>query len=582
MRKIELMDKSFTKTLFVFLLCLGFLTGAKAQTCTADFTASTVKGCGPLRVVFTNKSVPSAGNPTTWDFADGSTTTEADPIHIFAPSTDGSDKIYRVKLTVTGSCGTREAFKNITVLSRPAPAIVPGAVSICAPYILTVKNSTLGTNNSYTYRLYDGNTVVNTIVKTDKSDVQIPFDNLPVGKTYVLNMEAQNECGSAVSTSYQIPVAPRIFQVDFTANKTEGCEPLTIQLNNVSVGAANYYYFIYDANNNLIARQNTTQGITEYKFPGYGNFYIQLTGYGCETKLSERKPFRVYPVPKPEFTINSVRGCRELLVTFSNKTQSLPDAQSSSLIYTWDFGDGTQYTVTGTNAPPQHLYRYAGSPFTVSLTATDPSSGCADIAVKQRIIVVTPPPGANFNVKPDTVTSLPNYTFSFEDRTVGTPIVWDWTFGDGKASIDRNPVHTYADTGRYKVRLKVIDRLGCDSTITKTVHITGIPGQLYVPNAFMPGGSSTQLRTFMAKGSGIGSYRLQVFNKWGALLWETTKLDSNGSPAESWDGTFKGQPVPQGAYVWQATAVFLNGSEWKGMSYNANLPKRAGVINLLR
>ena len=59
-------------------------------------------------------------------------------------------------------------------------------------------------------------------------------------------------------------------------------------------------------------------------------------------------------------------------------------------------------------------------------------------------------------------------------------------------------------------------------------------------------------------------------------------LDANGSPVEGWDGTFKGAPAPQGAYTWQASATFVNGSEWKGMSYNNSLPKRTGTVNLIR
>jgi PKD repeat protein len=579
------MERVFTKTLLVFILCLAFLTDALAQTCTASFSADKLTGCGQTTVQFTNTSSPIAGSTFVWDFGDQTaTSTAVSPLHIFEPSTDGSDRIYRVKLTLTNSCGTKTTHKDITVRAAlPVAVILPGALSVCAPYVLTVKNLSPGTSNKYIFKLYDGETIVKTIVKTDKTDVQISFDNLPESKTYVLNMVAQSNCGTAQSSSFSIPVVPRTFLVDYTFDHREGCDPLTINLNNVSVGATDYYYFIYDSESKFLARQNTNVGVTQYTFPKPGIYYIQLTGYnGCNTKLSAMKQFRVYAVPKPAFEADDIVGCRELLVTFTNKTPSLPDAQASSMVFTWDYGDGATATTYGTDSPPPHLYSFVNSPFTVSLTATDPSSGCADIVVKQSLLHVSTPPKTNFSVKPDTVTTIPNFSFSFTDETTGTPILWYWTFGDGKLSIIPNPVHTYADTGRYKVTLKVIDRPGCDSTITKYVHITGTPGQLFLPNAFSPSSSTTQLRTFMAKGSGIAKYHLQIFNKWGHLVWETTKLDSKGAPAESWDGNYMGQPAPQGSYVWQATATFLNGSDWKGMTYNANLPKRSGLINLIR
>jgi hypothetical protein len=98
----------------------------------------------------------------------------------------------------------------------------------------------------------------------------------------------------------------------------------------------------------------------------------------------------------------------------------------------------------------------------------------------------------------------------------------------------------------------------------------------------MPNSGSSDLKTFYAKGSGIKEWHLQIFNNYGQLIWETTKLTPKGEPVESWDGTFKGTPMPQGVYVWQASATFINGMQWKGMSYNGSAPQRKGVIHLLR
>jgi PKD repeat protein len=169
------------------------------------------------------------------------------------------------------------------------------------------------------------------------------------------------------------------------------------------------------------------------------------------------------------------------------------------------------------------------------------------------------------------------------DKTTGSNLLtWKWSFGDGSSSISRNPVHTYADTGKYVVTLLVTNKLGCDSIQTHTVQVKGVPGQLFLPNAFMPDGINDELRTFKAKGSGIASWHLQIFNNWGQLVFETNKLSASGEPVEGWDGKFKGIMVPQGAYIWQATAKFINGTDWKGMSYNNALPKRSGVVNLIR
>jgi gliding motility-associated-like protein len=52
----------------------------------------------------------------------------------------------------------------------------------------------------------------------------------------------------------------------------------------------------------------------------------------------------------------------------------------------------------------------------------------------------------------------------------------------------------------------------------------------------------------------LTSFRMQVFNRWGQLLFETTRPDGRG-----WDGRFNDELQPQGVYVYLIEAVFTNG-----------------------
>lgn len=107
---------------------------------------------------------------------------------------------------------------------------------------------------------------------------------------------------------------------------------------------------------------------------------------------------------------------------------------------------------------------------------------------------------------------------------------------------------------------------------------------LYVPNAFKPGSSVQELRHFMVKGQGIAKWTMRIFNKWDQLIWETDKLNADGSPAEGWDGSMFGGAAPQGAYMWVIRAVFNDGREWQGSSgyFKKSKPKCSGVFYLLR
>jgi PKD repeat protein len=54
-------------------------------------------------------------------------------------------------------------------------------------------------------------------------------------------------------------------------------------------------------------------------------------------------------------------------------------------------------------------------------------------------------------------------TCSFIDKSKdddGTIVAWQWSFGDGASSTERNPVHQYAGSGKYDVLLTVTDNDG--------------------------------------------------------------------------------------------------------------------------
>ena len=50
----------------------------------------------------------------------------------------------------------------------------------------------------------------------------------------------------------------------------------------------------------------------------------------------------------------------------------------------------------------------------------------------------------------------------------------------------------------------------------------------------------------------------------------------------AWDGTFKGQIVPQDVYVWKIRAIFENGTAWEGMKNEKGKLSTVGVISIIR
>lgn len=65
----------------------------------------------------------------------------------------------------------------------------------------------------------------------------------------------------------------------------------------------------------------------------------------------------------------------------------------------------------------------------------------------------------------------------FVDQTTGgiRPYAYDWDFGDGFHSIEKNPAHTYSSPGTYTVRLQVRDRSGKKASASQQVVFNFCP-----------------------------------------------------------------------------------------------------------
>ncbi len=79
---------------------------------------------------------------------------------------------------------------------------------------------------------------------------------------------------------------------------------------------------------------------------------------------------------------------------------------------------------------------------------------------------------------------------------------------------------------------------------SNTVTLTN-PIIVFAPNAFSPDGNGLN-DVFEVRGRYINSFDLQIFNRWGELLFQSS--DKN----IGWDGTSKGAPMPNGTYVYRA------------------------------
>lgn len=137
---------------------------------------------------------------------------------------------------------------------------------------------------------------------------------------------------------------------------------------------------------------------------------------------------------------------------------------STPMTYTWDFGDGQ----TSTEQNPSHIYTQRGT-YTVSLTVKNAYG--TSTAIKRNFVTVGMAPRPDFVGAP--VSGEVPHSVKFTDMTSGQVNSWRWDFGDGKASTEQNPTHTYWTHGVYNVILTVSNEYG-QADVAKNNYITVI------------------------------------------------------------------------------------------------------------
>jgi len=534
------------------------------QNVTAAYTQNATSGCGPLNVVFSNTSNSLTAATFNWDFGNGTTSNLAQPPAVtYQPDPTGKDLTYTVTLKATTACGTTTQTSTVLVKAKPVSVFSPDKTTGCTPLPVTFSNTSPGNYTSYTYDFGDGSAP---LTVTDKNSVSHTYTTLAV-RDYIVKMTATNECGSNES-QYSIRVSPNDITPELVVNSNQlkGCAPLKVDFFNNTKGAST---FVYDFGDGSTTVTHTAPETISHTFTQPGKYTITLYASNNCSNASTTETVEVLSQPSVSFTSDKTSGCDGVTVKFKNTS-------TGAIGYVWDFGDGS---LTSNAIAPTHTFNGPGKNYTVTLTATN-ALGCTNSTTIADFIHVVAPPIATFTVSPGNEVSIPNYSFAFKDISTDA-VSWEWTFGDGSGSTLQNPNHTYANEGTYNVTLKVLNKEGCSSTTFQSVRIIGVPGYLNIPNSFMPASAKNEIKIFKAKGRGIKEWQMSVFNKWGQLLWETTKLD-DGAPLEGWDGTYKGQEQPQGVYYWKVDIKFINGSDWKGMTYDSSPPKKTGVIYLIR
>lgn len=348
-----------------------------------------------------------------------------------------------------------------------------------------------------------------------------------VSTLYTVTGTDGNNC---VNTSQVgITVKPRMF-ADFILSPAQICEDeqTTVTYQGNGTGAATYDWN-FDGG---LANPGTGQGPHQVSWSTMSTKTVTLTvtQSGCVSQ-PVTQTLQVNQMPNANFSYGLTKGCVPLTVDFTN----LSTNTDAGATYLWDFG------AAGTSNTQSPSYEFT-QPGTYDVTMTVNNPGCSNQMSLPTLVEAYPVPVASFNATPDK-TSLKTPIITFSSTSVDNNLTYNWLTDDGGAYDVPQFTHTYADSGVYVVKMKIINEYGCPDSTTRIVTITP-RYMLQIPTAFTPNNDGINDK-FEVRGNGVKKFRMSIYNSWGSLIFESESIST------SWDGTINGQPALPGIYVYR-------------------------------
>jgi gliding motility-associated-like protein len=494
----------------------------------ASFTSK--NACFGETSFFTNTSGVNAPDQIvsySWDFGNGSTSNLVNPSITYA-----TGAIYPVKLTVTtnNSC-SRFSLVPVTIYHLPQVNFSPS--SACKNQATQFVNASSVISGTMAKCRWD---FESDGVWDDTVNVN-PIRTYPIHGIYHCRLEVESsfQCKASKTNSvvvYANPVA------DFSSKAVCLGDVTTFSSQSTSEeGAITSYHWDFNGDNvtdNVLPNPSIT-------YSSSGTYLIKLevqTKYGCVNVKSRSGYINAKPIPG--FVSKNNKGCPELAVKFENTSH----INTGSIVTTqWIFGDGSlpEYSQS-----PTHMYAQGNYDVTLKLVS---DSGCISTLQHPGFVQVFPKPVAGFAVNPEEIDE--NEPIMNIRSTAEGASFTRYYVNDGASFGTENFSHTFKSIDKVKPMVVqiVTNEYNCTDTLQQLLTVK--PSfVIYFPNTFTPNGDGVN-DDFFAKGVGINKFNMQIFDRWGHLLYEGNGMD------EAWNGTVRGSsdPIKQDVYVWKARVV---------------------------
>lgn len=361
----------------------------------------------------------------------------------------------------------------------------------------------------------------------------------------------------------------------FSVSSSTICIGQSVTFNNLGSSAYPYSWNFGDSN-------TSSQLSPVHTFTSANVYTVSLQSSSSIATATSYTRITVLPYPALAVTGNTV--------ICSGNTASF--TASGATNYSWSNGNSsptqnfnppvtTSYTVVGANGPCSNsavvTVSVNPSPIITSVTTTTASCGLNDGTAS---VVVNPPsasvlwsngatgnpvgnlsPG-NYTVNASTPSCSTQTTLTIDALKIsissslvipsgcgeeGEFIVKELKGGQNPYFINFNNTGYSAESRFSQLKsgvypLQILDANNCKNDFSVFIPASE-DGSTYIPNAFTPNNDGINDVWFVVS-TCAKSYKCSIFNRWGTKLIDLTAIN------EGWNGTYKGELVPDGIYVY--------------------------------
>lgn len=355
----------------------------------------------------------------------------------------------------------------------------------------------------------------------------------------VVNLTISDACSASTTKSVEIDIVNPGINLDLGPDVVVSCLDTTLVVPTLS-GGSGAFTFAWIIADTLYSDDNTIELQTFETLP------VQLAVTDlCGTVATDVKVLQILDLPITIITSPDTSVCRGALVPlFANASGGEGDLD-------------LQWSHTGLDTSFVNFPGFAESQ-TIEITATDV---CGREATASIFVDVQSVEAIFTQEEIDDDLYLFTSYSTPEDEIFSAIWLIDGEIVAGGATFE----HQFDGLDTYNVELKVYNEIGCMSSTNSDILPSPI---VYMPNSFTPNGDGIN-DVFKVEANGDAIFKLQIFNRWGDIVFETTDsekvwLGDNDQAADTFVGN--------GLYLFKLTI--------KG--YKNEAIERTGTIQVIR